>query len=118
MQMSLLLAWSFIILSVYCYNLVLASLIKFLLQVTHRAKHFGAGCGPDAAALLVGTFRRSSWPAPVFYTQLFTAALLCLSQAPQSTCFIWRAFIVGRVGILYLQSPFHLKMTGLSFLLS
>ncbi|KAK0198374.1 mediator complex subunit Med5-domain-containing protein [Armillaria mellea] len=81
-----------------------ADVITFGLElhhlVTHRAKHFGAGCGPDAAALLVGTFRRSSWPAPVFYTQLFTAALLCLSQAPPSTCFIWRAFIVGRLPAL------------------
>ncbi|KAK0465088.1 mediator complex subunit Med5-domain-containing protein [Desarmillaria tabescens] len=68
--------------------------------VTHRARHFGAGCGPDAVALLVGIFRRSSWPAPVFYTQLFTAALLCLSQASQSTCFIWRGFIVGRLPAL------------------
>ncbi|KAG7450430.1 uncharacterized protein BT62DRAFT_978575 [Guyanagaster necrorhizus] len=68
--------------------------------VTHTARRFGAGCGPDAVALLVGTFRWSSWPASVFYTQLFTAALLCLSQAPPSTCFIWRAFIVGRLPAL------------------
>ncbi|KAF8640574.1 hypothetical protein AX17_000236 [Amanita inopinata Kibby_2008] len=64
--------------------------------VTYRAHCFGSGSGNDPVALLVGLHRWTSWTPTTFYTQLFTAALTCLSQSSVDAP-IWKAFIVGRL---------------------
>ncbi|KDQ63670.1 hypothetical protein JAAARDRAFT_189219 [Jaapia argillacea MUCL 33604] len=68
----------------------------------HRARQFGSGDGPRAVAILVRTLRATSWTPPVFYTQLFQAAVTCLSQSmtvgPDSrSASLWRAFIIARL---------------------
>ncbi|KAF5313955.1 hypothetical protein D9611_006864 [Ephemerocybe angulata] len=75
--------------------------LGLLLQhlVTQRGHDFGAGHTMHAVALLVSTWRCSSWPAQVFYTQLFVSAFSCLSSELGSPA-IWKAFIVGRLPVL------------------
>lgn len=65
-------------------------------QVTQRGQEFGAGNTAHAVALLVSTWRWSSWPAHVFYAQVFVSAFSCLASNMASPL-LWRAFVVGRV---------------------
>ncbi|KAF9481359.1 hypothetical protein BDN70DRAFT_876312 [Pholiota conissans] len=70
-------------------------------MVTQRAHVFGAGDHNHAVALLVGTFRWSSWTPTVYYTQLLLSAFTCLWQTG-SNAKLWKAFIVGRLpGLLF-----------------
>lgn len=69
-------------------------------KVTYRAHEFGVGDDKHAVALLVSTFRWSSWTPTVYYTQLLLSAFTCLSQNG-SNAKLWKAFIVGRVSMLF-----------------
>ncbi|KIL70756.1 hypothetical protein M378DRAFT_183349 [Amanita muscaria Koide BX008] len=64
--------------------------------VTYRGHRFGSGSGNDPVALLVSVYRWTSWTPTMFYTQLFVAALTCMSQSLANTL-MWKAFIVGRL---------------------
>ena len=67
-------------------------------KITYRAHEFGAGDITNAVALLVAGFRWSSWPPPIYYTQILLSAFSCLSQSTSTAgAKIWKAFIVGRV---------------------
>lgn len=80
-------------------------LFSLFTQVTQRGQEFGAGNTPHAVALLVSTWRWSSWPPHVFYCQIFVSAFSCLASnigAP----LLWKAFIVGRVcEVISVMSP-------------
>ncbi|KAF8843987.1 hypothetical protein BDN67DRAFT_1066405 [Paxillus ammoniavirescens] len=70
--------------------------------ISSRASDYGAGSGPEAVALLIGLLRWTSWAPNVFYTQILLASMTCVSQsAPRGihdgSCFIWRAFVLGRL---------------------
>lgn len=72
-----------------------------------------------AVAVLVTTFRWTSWTPRVFYTQIFLAAVSILAQTSvhRDSALIWRSFIITRVR--YTQkyykrcSKLHLKLTHL-----
>ncbi|KAJ7597113.1 hypothetical protein C8J56DRAFT_851082 [Mycena floridula] len=74
-------------------------IVTFSLELHHlvayRATDFGAG-SPNAVASLVATFRWTGWTPAVFYTQLLLSSFAALSQS-QSSSFIWKAFVVGRL---------------------
>ncbi|KIK93655.1 hypothetical protein PAXRUDRAFT_144629 [Paxillus rubicundulus Ve08.2h10] len=70
--------------------------------ISSRASDYGAGSGPEAVALLIGLLRWTSWAPNVFYTQILLASMTCVAQsAPRGihdgSCFIWRAFVLGRL---------------------
>ncbi|KAF5355994.1 hypothetical protein D9756_003825 [Leucocoprinus leucothites] len=66
-------------------------------QWIHQRGHdYGVGSANDAVAVLIATLRWTAWTPRVFYTQLLTTALMCLTQNPGMST-IWRAFIVGRL---------------------
>ncbi|KAL4071001.1 mediator complex subunit Med5-domain-containing protein [Scleroderma citrinum] len=70
--------------------------------VSSRAGEYGAGSDSEAVALLMGTIRWTSWAPNVFYTQILIAALNSVAQSSprdsgESSFFIWKAFVLGRL---------------------
>ncbi|KIM67250.1 hypothetical protein SCLCIDRAFT_109053 [Scleroderma citrinum Foug A] len=70
--------------------------------VSSRAGDYGAGSDSEAVALLMGIIRWTSWAPNVFYTQILIAALSCVAQSSpshsgESSFFLWKAFVLGRL---------------------
>ena len=66
-------------------------------------------------ALLVFSFRWSSWTPTVYYTQLLLSAFTCLPQSGSNSR-LWKAFIVGRVGFLASTKLYTQTFVSSSFL--
>ncbi|KAI5123762.1 hypothetical protein M0805_000352 [Coniferiporia weirii] len=79
-------------------DLVTCSLLLRYL-VGNRTATSGSGNTPMAVALLVATFRWTSWTPKVFYIQLFLAAISIIAQSSShhKTASIWRSFIITRL---------------------
>ncbi|ETW87289.1 hypothetical protein HETIRDRAFT_307456, partial [Heterobasidion irregulare TC 32-1] len=104
--------------SLMLYHLVSGNLgISKTSQVSNRARDFGSGNDAHAAALIVATFRATSWTLTKFYTRLLAASISCLFQDIQSRLGkgpnpLWRAFIVGRLPRLLLLSGKAIEADG------
>ncbi|KAF8271400.1 hypothetical protein EI94DRAFT_1720523 [Lactarius quietus] len=87
-------------------------------HIIDRAKSYGSGHETHATALLVATFRTSSWPLQRFLTQLFQSAVACLStdlsqMTGKRPLSLWNAFIAGRLPRLLVSFERALGMDGI-----
>ncbi|THH20641.1 hypothetical protein EW146_g766 [Bondarzewia mesenterica] len=85
--------------------------------VSSRAKDFGSGNEGNATALIVATYRATSWTLTKFCTQLILASINCLvhdiQTAPdRKTGSLWRAFVLGRLPRLLLLFEKNIEADG------
>lgn len=82
-------------------DITTCSLLLFHL-IVDRAKAYGSGHDDHATALLVATFRTTTWSLQRFFIQLFQSAVTCLSTdmshvTGKRPISLWNAFLASRL---------------------